>query len=83
MNEPKIPTVLAVGFWVASGLAVFTYTFIAFKETATGAEALGLTIAEHSATTINPLVAGAAILGAEEVQEAKKPLNRRKFRKSK
>lgn len=75
--EPRIPTALAVGLWVASGLAVMTYTFIAFKETATGAEAAGLTIAEVAGSATNPLVASAAVLAAEEV----KPLDRGKFNK--
>lgn len=78
--EVRVPTVLAVGLWVASGLAVMTYTFVAFKETATGAEAAGLSIAEIGAGATNPLVASAAVLAAEEVEKQVKP-ERNKFNK--
>jgi hypothetical protein len=37
VSEPRIPVFLAVGFWVASGLAVAGFTYVAFRETASGA----------------------------------------------
>lgn len=60
MGEPKIPVFLAVGFWAASALAVLGYTYIAFKETAKGAESG----AWGAASVTNPLVAGADVLTA-------------------
>jgi len=74
VGDFRIPTFIAVGFWVASALAVTTYTVIAFKETATdleGAVAFGA----------SPLVASAAVLAADTVTE--KPLERGKFQSSK
>lgn len=73
--EPKIPTALAVTLWVGSGLAVLTYTYIAFKETANGLESGAMDIVGSS---VNPLVASAAILAAEEI----KPLERGHFKQS-
>ena len=72
--EAKVPVVLAVGLWVASGLAVLTYTYIAFKETANGLESGAMEVTELA----NPLVATAGVLASEEV----KPLERGKFKKS-
>lgn len=37
MNEPKIPVFLAVGLWSASALVVLGFTYVAFRETASGA----------------------------------------------
>lgn len=81
MPELRIPTVVAVGLWAASGLAVLTYTYIAFKETATDAERI-LQIAA------SPLIANEALLAAEgvtsELEKPKpaKPLDRKRFKKS-
>jgi hypothetical protein len=78
--EVRVPTVFAVGLWVASGLAVMTYTLVAFKETATGVEAAGLSIAEAVGSASSPLVASAAVLAAEEVEKQIKP-ERNRFNK--
>jgi hypothetical protein len=76
----KIPTVFAVGVWAASGLAVLTYTYIAFKETATGLESGALAVAEHAAVAANPLVAGSEVLLAEQVAAPpEKKLDRNRF----
>lgn len=77
--EPRIPTVFAVGLWVASGLAVLTYTFIAFKETATGVEAAGMIVGE--AANPNPLIAAASVLAAEMPGKEVKPMDRGKFKR--
>jgi hypothetical protein len=60
-KEPKIPTFVAVGFWVASALAVGTFTWIAVKETASGL-AKGALEVEGA---INPEVAAANLIAAE------------------
>lgn len=72
--EFKIPKVLAVTLWAASGLAVLSYTYIAFKETANGLESGAM----NAVGAANPLVASAAVLAAEEI----KPLERGHFKKS-
>lgn len=77
--EPRIPTALGVGLWLASGLAVLTYTFVAFKETATGVEAAGLVIGEAA----SPLVAIPGVLAAEVTpSQPTKQLNRNRFKPS-
>lgn len=78
MGEPRIPVVVAVGFWAASALAVFTYTYIAFKETANGLESGAMKAVEIGETAANPLVATGAILAAEAVAP-EKPIDREKF----
>jgi hypothetical protein len=75
----KIPTVLAVGVWAASGLAVLTYTYIAFKETANGLESGAMVLGGNA---INPLISSAAILASEEVAPPEKQLERNRFTKS-
>jgi hypothetical protein len=77
MAEPRIPVFLAVGFWVASGLAVASYTYIAFRETAHGP------IESSLAAGGNPaLVASGNVLSAA-LTPSQKPLERGKFRPSK
>lgn len=71
MNEPRIPVSLAVGFWIASGLAVLGYTYIAFRETASGA-------IENFAVQggVEPsLVAAGNLLSSELSPDKKTPLN--------
>lgn len=94
MGEPKIPVFVAVGFWVASGLAVMGFTYVAFKETATGVENFAIQ------GGLNPdLVAASGVLSAELKPEkslismlpnvggkatpAFKPLERGRFKGSK
>lgn len=74
----KVPTALAVGVWAASGLAVLTYTYIAFKETANGLESGAMAIGQAA----NPLIAAPAILAAETVKPPEKKLERNIFKKS-
>lgn len=74
----KIPTALAVTLWAASGLAVLSYTILAYKETANGLETGALALAGAQA---NPLVATASILAATEAGAAKKT-HRGKFQHS-
>lgn len=38
MGDLRIPVPIAVALWAASGLAVLSYTYLAFKETAKGAK---------------------------------------------
>jgi len=78
VNEPKVPVFLAVGLWVGSALAVLTYTYIAFKETAGGAESGAAAIITQG----NPIVASQKILAAEAAGAVTKPLNRNKFKPS-
>jgi len=75
MGEIRIPTVLAVGLWAASALAVLTYTTIAFKETSTDLEGV-------LAFGGNPLVAGATAMAAEEIAPPQKQLDRGHFKPS-
>jgi hypothetical protein len=75
----KVPTALAVGVWAASGLAVLTYTYIAFKETANGLESGAMVLGGNA---INPLVSAGAILASEEIAPPEKNLERNLFRKS-
>lgn len=75
MGDFRIPTVLAVGLWSASALAVLTYTYIAFSETATDLEKLGMA-AEGG------LIGSAAVLAAEGVGAPEKKLERGKFNPS-
>lgn len=97
MGEPKIPVFVAVGFWFASALAVASYTYVAFKETANGAESGAMLVAAGA----DPLVATAGILSSElspqpkgslrsllpnvpsnNIQRPFKPLERGKFKGS-
>jgi hypothetical protein len=81
----RIPVPIAVAAWAASGLAVLSYTYLAFKETASGAEPT------KSGTRLS------AAAGKKELQELVSdlpelkplknptpitPLNRNKFQKS-
>lgn len=77
MNELRIPTTLAVGFWLASGLTVLGYTYLAFKETANG-QGSGANSQEKSDLAADP-----AILQAEQQGGTGKQLNRKKFDKLK
>lgn len=77
MGNMRIPTVIAVTAWAASALAVLSYTYIAFKETATDLEGLVL----DANAVQNPLIAAGDILDAE-LHPSNKPLNRNKFKKS-
>lgn len=79
MGSVKIPTVIAVTAWLASGLAVLGYTYIAFKETASDLEAVGVSVAGVT----SPLVASANVLAADVEPGNTKPLNRGKFNPSK
>jgi hypothetical protein len=74
VNELRIPAVFAVGLWAASGLAVLTYTVIAFRETGKGLENFS-PIGKNSLG----LVAAAGTLAAEEIGPQGKQLNRNKF----
>lgn len=78
MGEPKFPVVFAVGLWAASGLAVLTYTVIAYRETANGLESGAMTVLGQT----NGLVASANVLDASLGIAPDKPLERGKFRKS-
>lgn len=77
MGAFKLPMPLAVTLWAASGLAVLTYTVLAYKETANGLESGAM----GAAAVANPLVASATILAATEVGSPKKT-HRNKFQHS-
>jgi hypothetical protein len=97
-KEPKVPVFVAVGFWFASALAVATYTYTAYKETAGGQES-----GAWNGGQGNPLVASKGVLQSEltpvpsnaqlkgmltpvpggNLQPAFKPLERGKFKGSK
>lgn len=73
----KLPMPLAVTLWAASGLAVLTYTTLAYKETANGLESGAIA----AVAVADPLVAGAAYLAATEIGAPKK-IHREKFNHS-
>ena len=79
MSEIRIPTVVAVTAWIASALAVASYTYIAFKETASDLEAMGMTVTTGGGL----LAASAEVIAADSVtSKPQKPLNREKFKPS-
>lgn len=78
MTELRIPTIVAVTAWVASAMAVASYTWIAFKETATDLEGAGMAVGAAT----NPLVASTDVLSAEVAGKPQKPLDRERFKPS-
>lgn len=81
MGNFRIPVPVAVVAWAASGLAVLSYTYLAFKETANGAEPTksGRGGGEPSKQELQDLV---SILPELHPGDAKKELERHKFEKS-
>lgn len=72
-SEIRVPAALAVVLWAASGLAVLSYTYLAYKETSGG----------KSAVNTGGLSANQAVLDAELLGQVA-PLKRhtgRRFKK--
>ncbi len=63
---------LAVTVWAGSALAVLTYTYLAYKETANGFESGAM----NAVGAANPLVATAAIIAANEIGNPKPTRNK-------
>lgn len=97
MKEPKIPVFLAVGFWLASGLAVTGFTYVAFRETAQGAlenfavvggidpaevAAGGVLSASLTPDKRTPLRNLLSNVSGKNIQPAFKPLERGRFKPS-